>query len=69
MTDLRTYTVAVHAAEADETGFWAEVGGLPGCFASGRTLHELKDDVRDAIETYLRALEPRKPEHVRYTDY
>ena len=59
MANLRTYTVLVHAAEPDETGFWAEVVELPGCFASGATLDELESDVRDAIETYLLALAAR----------
>ena len=59
MASLRTYTVVVHAAEPDETGFWAEVEELPGCFASGEMLDELESDVRDAIETYLLALAAR----------
>jgi predicted RNase H-like HicB family nuclease len=59
VTSLRTYTVVVHAAEPDESGFWAEVEELPGCFASGETLDELEGDVRDAIETYLLALAAR----------
>jgi predicted RNase H-like HicB family nuclease len=54
---MRTYTVIVHEGEPDEGGFWAEVEELPGCFASGETLDELESDVRDAIETYLAALE------------
>ena len=49
----------VHAAGEGETGFWAEVEELPGCFASGETLDELESDVRDAIETYLLALAAR----------
>ncbi|HEX5370792.1 MAG TPA: type II toxin-antitoxin system HicB family antitoxin [Dehalococcoidia bacterium] len=59
MANLRTFTVLVHAAEPDETGFWAEVVELPGCFASGDTLDDLESDVRDAIETYLLALTAR----------
>ena len=50
---MRTYTVLVH--EAEEGGFWAEVEGLPGCFASGDTLDELEADVKGAIETYVAA--------------
>jgi predicted RNase H-like HicB family nuclease len=59
VANLRTFTVLVHAAEPDETGFWAEVEELPGCFASGETLDELENDVRDAIETYLLAIAGR----------
>jgi len=54
---LRTLTAVAHEAEPDESGFWAEVEELPGCFASGDTLDELEADVRDAIETYIAALE------------
>jgi predicted RNase H-like HicB family nuclease len=54
---MRTFTVLVHEAEPDEGGYWAEVEELPGCFASGDTLDELEDDVRDAIEAYLAALQ------------
>ena len=59
MAKLKTYTVLVHETEPDESGFWAEVVELPGCFASGLTLDELESDVRDAIETYLLALAAR----------
>ena len=59
MPKLKTYTVLVHEPEPDETGFWAEVVELPGCFASGDTLDDLEGDVRDAIETYLLALAAR----------
>lgn len=55
---MRTYTVIVHEEEPEDGGgYWAEVEELPGCFASGDTLDELEGDVRDAIETYLAALE------------
>jgi predicted RNase H-like HicB family nuclease len=33
--------------------FWSEVGELPGCFASGRTLSELRDALAEAIGMYL----------------
>jgi predicted RNase H-like HicB family nuclease len=53
---MRTYTVIVHEEDDKADGFWAEVKELPGCFASGETLEELEQDVRDGIETYLLAL-------------
>ena len=53
---MKAYTVIVHEAEEDETGYWAEVVELPGCFGSGETLDELKVDVQDAIELYLDVL-------------
>ena len=43
------YHVTVHQERAD---FWAEVDELPGCFASGRDLAELKEAVLEAIELY-----------------
>ena len=49
----------VHAAGEGETGFWAEVEELPGCFGSGRALDELKSDVQEAIASYLLALAAR----------
>jgi predicted RNase H-like HicB family nuclease len=33
--------------------FWSEVEELPGCFASGRTLSELRDALAEAIGMYL----------------
>jgi len=47
--------VLVHEAEEGETGFWAEVEELPGCFGAGETLDELDQDIRDAIESYILA--------------
>jgi predicted RNase H-like HicB family nuclease len=51
---MRTYTVLVH--DEDEGGYWAEVEELPGCFASGETLDELEEDVKEAIEQHIAAL-------------
>ena len=50
---MKEYTILVH--EAEEGGFWAEVGELAGCFAAGDTLDELESDVKGAIETYIAA--------------
>jgi predicted RNase H-like HicB family nuclease len=33
--------------------YWADVPELPGCFASGDTLDELFDSLREGIELYL----------------
>lgn len=33
--------------------YWAEVKELPGCFASGRDLEELKEAAVEAITLYL----------------
>ncbi len=37
----------------DRTGFWSEVAELPGCFASGRTLGELREALAEAVGLYL----------------
>ena len=57
-----TYKVAVHADP--DSGYWAEVPALPGCFSQGETLPELKRNIREAIGLYLETLrgEGRQPE-------
>lgn len=43
-----------HAVVHEEDGqYWAEVRELPGCFASGRTLDEVAEGLREAIPMYL----------------
>lgn len=44
------YRVLVHE---EDGGYWAEVDGLAGCFASGRDLDELREAVVEAISLYL----------------
>lgn len=34
-------------------GYWSQVRELPGCFASGRTLDELREALGEAIGLYL----------------
>lgn len=46
-----TYCVHVHDEGVD--GLWADVEELPGCFASGATLDELNEALREAIGMYL----------------
>jgi predicted RNase H-like HicB family nuclease len=43
-------TVRVHY---EDGAYWAEVLELPGCFASGATLDDLKDALDEAIAMYL----------------
>ena len=53
----RTFTVLVYENGEDEGGgLWATVAELPGCFTSGDTLEELKENAKDAIETHLGAI-------------
>jgi len=43
--------------DTEAGGYVAEVAGLPGCLTQGDTLEELLENVRDAIETYLEAVQ------------
>jgi len=54
---MRSFTVVVHEEDDKNDGFWAEVEELPGCFGSGDTLEELRQDITDAIESHLLILE------------
>ena len=47
--------VIVHKAE--EGGYGAEVLSLPGCFTQGETLDELKQNLYEAVEGWLRTKE------------
>lgn len=37
----------------EEGSYWADVPGLPGCFASGDTLGELLESVQESVAIYL----------------
>jgi predicted RNase H-like HicB family nuclease len=37
----------------DGAEYWSEIAELPGCFASGRTLTELRDALGEAVGLYL----------------
>lgn len=45
------YIVRVH--QEDSGSMWAEVLDLPGCFASGTSLDELREALEEAISLYL----------------
>lgn len=45
------YIVRVHE---EDGSYWAEALDLPGCFASGETLDELREALGEAIGLYLR---------------
>jgi len=46
----REFRVLVHE---EDGSYWAEVEDLPGCFASGHNLEELREAVVEAITLYL----------------
>jgi predicted RNase H-like HicB family nuclease len=54
------YTVRIHSEPSED--LWAEVDELPGCFASGRDMAELREALTEAIGVYLS--EPGKPVQV-----
>ena len=49
------FRVFVHE---EDGSYWAEVEGLPGCFASGQDLDELREAVIEAITLYVADDEP-----------
>lgn len=42
----------IHPAEAG--GYWAEVPALPGCITEGDTWEEVRQNLQDAFEGWLR---------------
>ena len=43
--------------EKDETGYYvAEVPALPGCYSQGKTLDELKANIKEAIELWIEVM-------------
>lgn len=48
-------SVIIH--KADEGGYWAEVPALPGCVTEGETLKEVKANLAEAIQGWLKAAE------------
>jgi predicted RNase H-like HicB family nuclease len=53
MSSNATREVIVRVHEQDDGWLWAEVLDLPGCFASGRTLDELREALEEAIALYV----------------
>lgn len=50
-TETMTYNINVHYD--DDGMLWADVQELPGCFASGGSLDELREALEEAISLYL----------------
>lgn len=44
--------IVIHR-DRDGTGYWAETPQLPGCFAAGGTLAELRESLGEAVPLYL----------------
>lgn len=50
---VKNFTIIIHKAEKDETGYWAECLQLPGCFTEGETIEEIRENMKEAILLYL----------------
>lgn len=48
---MTEYTIEVH--HEDDGTYWARVRELPGCFATGDDLDELREALQEAISLYL----------------
>jgi predicted RNase H-like HicB family nuclease len=62
-TTETVYTVRIHHEPDQEYSLWAEVEELPGCFASGRNMDELREALSEAVSLYLS--EPGHEVHVQ----
>jgi predicted RNase H-like HicB family nuclease len=59
-----------------ETSYWVCFPDLPGCFSSGNTVEEAKDNAKDAVQTYMEAIKeqgqeipvPRTDEEILQTE-
>jgi len=53
--------------EKDDTGYYvAEVPALPGCFSQGKTIEEVKKNIKEAIIGWLEVMNKRiKKDHKR----
>ncbi len=49
------FTVMIR--RAGEGGLWAEVSALPGCYSQGETIEETLENIREAIEGHMEALQ------------
>jgi len=49
--EAKTYTVRVHHEPGQD--LWAEVLELPGCFAAGADMDELRESLTEAMSLYL----------------
>lgn len=64
MSDRKEFTVRIH--DEGDDGLWAEVVELPGCFASGADMDELREALAEALGLYLST--PEREVHVRLED-
>ena len=65
------YAIVIEKAEAN---YAAYVPDLPGCVATGKTLEETEEEIREAIDLHLRGMRedglpiPEPSSHVDYVE-
>jgi predicted RNase H-like HicB family nuclease len=50
---IRAVELSAKIQRDDDGTYWAEVQELPGCFASGASVPELLEALREAVSLYL----------------
>ena len=69
--DNQSQKCAIVIDEDPESGFWAEVPALPGCYSQAETMRELLSNVREAISGVLEVMreQGKQPEqNIRILD-
>lgn len=62
MSKPERLTIHVHREDGPDGELWADIDELPGCFASGRDMNELREALNEAVSLYLS--EPGRPEQI-----
>ena len=53
--------------EKDETGYYvAEVPGMPGCFSQGKTLAEVKNNIKEAMAGWVEVMNKKAEKMKKY---
>ena len=66
---VQNCAIVIH--EDPESGFWAEVPALPGCYSQAETMREFLSNVREAISGVLEVMreQGKQPEqNIRILD-
>jgi predicted RNase H-like HicB family nuclease len=50
------FAIVIEKEEADDEGYSAYSPSLPGCFSNGRTIEEVKRNMREAIQQHVASL-------------
>ncbi len=55
--------------EKDENGYFAFVPELKGCVSEGETFEEVKSNIKEAIELYLKSMSEDELKQLENKDY